>query len=310
MSFDFYGDNFKWFVGVVKGSYYDNTRVRVRIFGIHRMDDTIDVSDDDLQPAIVLFPTTGGQTSGGNLSHGLKTGTWVFGFFADGENCQQPVVVGVFNGGIASSSNLGSASPAGGSAGDGRDTGGGSNDTSVPLSTLGISGKNNAEQAYNMIYELIEKSGRSGGNIHMQVSGIMGNILAESNCNPSTGFDKPVVDTNGGKIYGICSWNTVGGRPQIMFRKYGQRPTLDQQISFMWDEFHSTYERAFFKIMAATTVDEATQAMCFYEQPACLKRNSYVDVNDSTYKPRIKYANQVYSSFKYTPRDTSAARGR
>jgi hypothetical protein len=229
----------------------------------------------------------------------------VFGFFADGDNCQQPVVVGVFNGGIASSSNLGSPKARGGVDGDGV-----VGDSSTALSTIGIQGNTHAEQAYNMIYELIEKSGRSGGNIHMQVSGIMGNILAESNCNPNTGFDKPVVDTNGGKIYGICSWNTVGGRPQIMFRKYGQRPTLDQQISFMWDEFHSTYERAFYKIMAATTVDEATQAMCFYEQPACLKRNSYVDVNDSTYKPRIKYANQVYSSFKYTPRDTSAARGR
>jgi len=306
MSFDYYGDNFKWFVGIVKGSYYDNTRVRVRIFGIHRMDDTVDVSDDDLQPAIVMFPTTGGQTSGGNLSHGLKTGTWVVGFFADGDNCQQPIVIGVFNGGISSSSNLSSASPMAGDAGDGRVVNG---ESTVAISSLEISGKTNAEQAYNMIYELIEKSGSSGGNIHTQVSGIMGNLLAESGCNPNTGFDKPIIDSNGARIYGICSWNEAGGRPQLMFRKYGNRPTLDQQISFMWDEFHGSYQKAFNKIMAAGTLDEATQAMCFYEQPACLKKNSYVDVNNYTYPPRIKYANEVYTTFKYTPRDTSI-RGR
>ncbi len=68
---DFYGDKFRWFVGVVKDVGDDRSRVRVRIFGIHHTEDTTRVSDGDLPWATVLYPTTGGQTSGGNSSHNL-----------------------------------------------------------------------------------------------------------------------------------------------------------------------------------------------------------------------------------------------
>ena len=101
---DFYGDRFRWFTGVVKDVGFDG-RVRVRIFGIHHTEDIVRVSDGDLPWAIVLFPTTGGQTSGGNANHGLVNGTWVAGFFADGEDSQQPIIMGVINGGQGSVNN-------------------------------------------------------------------------------------------------------------------------------------------------------------------------------------------------------------
>jgi len=301
---DFYGDQFKWFIGVVKDSFGDKNRVRVRIFGVHRADDITDVSDGDLQPALVLYPTTGGHTSGGSMSHGLVNGTWVFGFFADGDDCQQPVILGVIDGGAGSASTSiprnGAESP--GSPGD---SGTGSSTTDSPGTTstsVNLPGNSNVEKAYNMIRDLIEKSGQSGGDVHAQACGILGNIIAESQCNPNAGFSKAAIDTDGGKTYGICSWNTNSGRPQKMFREYGDHPTLDQQISFMWGELMTCENKAFKRIMAARNVMEATQAMCFYERPACYKR-TYIDTNNKTFPPRIEAAQKLYSSIKYTPID-------
>jgi hypothetical protein len=296
MHLDYYGDKFKWFVGVVRDKGTDKNRVRVRIFGIHRMDDTLDVSNGDLPEAVVLYPTTGGQTSGGNLSHGLTPGTWVMGFFADGDDCQQPVIVGVMNGGVNSSNNTDMprtttpGSPADGSA-----------SSTVSSSSLNVQGNTNAEKIYNMVYELIEKSGQSGGNIHAQVSGILGNILAESNANPNSGNP----NDKGAAAYGLCQWRL--DRLTALKRKYGNSPDLAQQVSHMWDEFMGSENHAFKRIMVAKNFTEATMAMCFFERPQCYK-GSYIDTNDSTFKPRLSYAEKVYSSYKYTPRDTSRGR--
>lgn len=321
MQIDFYGDQFKWFIGVVKSNCDDKNRVRVRIFGIHKTDDITNVSDGDLPQALVLYPTTGGQASGGSLSHGLKPGTWVMGFFADGDDCQQPVIVGVMDGGIGSSNNRdslgGSISP--GSAGDAsiNTTAGAQANT---LSTSGaagnsfegasIPGKGNLEKAYNMLYELIEKSGQSGGVVHAQVSGILGNIMAESKCDPSANND----DDRGKRSFGICQWR--GDRLTNLERLYGTNSTLDQQISFLWLELNSASERnAFTKIMAARDLTDATIGMVFFERPECY-RKTYVDTNNprvtlsdgksyrNSWFDRIKFAQQIYSTIKYTPRDS------
>ncbi|CAB5221166.1 hypothetical protein UFOVP247_97 [uncultured Caudovirales phage] len=296
---DFYGDKFKWFIGVVKDSYGDKNRVRVRIFGIHHTDDITNVSDGDLPPALVLYPTTGGQTSGGNLSHGLKPGTWVFGFFADGDDCQQPIILGVVDGGTNSSSNAqaynGASTPgASGSAGDGAST---PTNPGTGSATLNLPGNSNIEKAYNMIRDLIEKSGRSGGDVHAQVSGILGNILEESGCNPNSnnGNDK------GQRSYGICQWREGKyDRLTALFRQYGPTPTLDQQISYMWNEFMTTEQKAFKRIMAARNVYEAVIGMVFFERPECFK-GSYVDTTNHTFPGRLTNANKVYNTIKYTP---------
>lgn len=284
---DFYGDKFKWFIGVVKDTAGDKNRVRVRIFGVHRTDDTVDVSDGDLPLAVVLYPNTGG-----NLSHGLVNGTWVFGFFADGDDCQQPVIVGMLNGGVGSSTDYQSGSTVT------PGTPGIAASTSNSPYLTNVQGNSNAEKAYNMIYELIEKSGQSGGNVHAQVSGIMGNILAESNCNPLANNPNDV----GARSFGICQWRAGKyDRLTAMLRRYGETPGLMEQVSYMWDEFMTTENKAFKRIMAASNYYEATIAMCFFERPACYK-GTYINTNDSTFTPRLRYAEQVYNSYKYTPR--------
>lgn len=58
------------------------------------------VSQGDLPWALVMMPTTSsGQSGIGINKHGLQPESWVVGFFADGDNCQQPIIVGTLPGG-------------------------------------------------------------------------------------------------------------------------------------------------------------------------------------------------------------------
>lgn len=314
MKFDFYGDKFKWFVGVVKGSFNDKNRVQVRIFGIHKTDDVTDISDEDLPPAIVLYPTTGGSTSGGNLSHGLKHGTWVFGFFADGDNCQQPVIIGVIDGGVNSGSNLQSDSNRA-AAGVNSDGSLSSADYTGSTSTLtsqtsNVPGGSDREKAYNMLYELIEKSGRSGGSIHDQVCGIMGNIERESSFNIGS---RNRNDAGAGKdSVGICQWNQ--DRLANLYRMFGTSPNLEQQISFLWWELQHVEKGPFAKLLQATNLTDAVIAMICFERPKGVfipgRNGGSVDTNHSEFKIRYNFANGFKQKMKYTPRDVYASRGR
>ena len=69
-------------------------RFKVRIMGYHTADKQ-DLPDDQLPWATVMYPTTAG---GGSRNHSqdvrLAQGTFVFGFFLDGDNGQQPVIMG------------------------------------------------------------------------------------------------------------------------------------------------------------------------------------------------------------------------
>lgn len=93
---DFLSTNFQWFTGVIEdvNDPEQISRVRVRCFGYHT-DDLNKVPKDSLPWASVVSPTTSAGISGvGTTPHALVNGTWVFGFFRDGVNAQDPVVVG------------------------------------------------------------------------------------------------------------------------------------------------------------------------------------------------------------------------
>ena len=73
-------------------------RVRVRCLGYHS-DNKTALPTADLPWAQPLLPTTQSGISGlGQSPTFLVNGTWVFGYFRDGEECQQPVVLGVLPG--------------------------------------------------------------------------------------------------------------------------------------------------------------------------------------------------------------------
>lgn len=94
---EYYGDNVRWFIGVVEDNKNDPEmlgRVRVRIFGLHNayLDE---VPTDKLPWASVLIPGTFGGVSGiGRSPTGIEQGSWVFGMFMDGKHSQNPVVFG------------------------------------------------------------------------------------------------------------------------------------------------------------------------------------------------------------------------
>jgi len=89
-------DGFNWWIGVVEDRMDPEQcgRVRVRIYGYHTDDKTF-LPTRDLPWAIPILPITSASTSGvGSAPLGPVTGTWVIGFFLDGEDMQQPAIFG------------------------------------------------------------------------------------------------------------------------------------------------------------------------------------------------------------------------
>jgi len=106
-------DNFVWWIGQVvdKTKWEGNIpgyrttstgghdgfdqRYKVRIMGYHTAD-KLKLTDDDLPWASVMLPVTaGGGTGGSSQTPNLRQGNFVYGFFLDGEDAQQPIIMGV-----------------------------------------------------------------------------------------------------------------------------------------------------------------------------------------------------------------------
>lgn len=93
-------ESFRWFIGVitdnvdVNGDGVGGYRVQVRIIGYHPELKSI-IDDNELPWAHVLVPLTMGTGTWGNGAYRLPSGgTTVIGFFMDGDNGQQPVIIG------------------------------------------------------------------------------------------------------------------------------------------------------------------------------------------------------------------------
>lgn len=115
-------DGFYWWVGQIPKEEVwrdnisgfpsnDNTeskgfgeRYKVRIMGSHlggwesqSGTEYPDIADEDLPWAVVMYPVTAGGGGGGcSASANLTQGSFVFGFYFDGKDGQQPVIMGTF----------------------------------------------------------------------------------------------------------------------------------------------------------------------------------------------------------------------
>jgi len=93
------GGGFAWFTGVVEDidDPLEMGRYRVRCFGYHNADKTLDkgIPTEDLPWSNVMLPITSASMTGiGQSATGLLRGSWVIGFFRDGINTQDPVIMG------------------------------------------------------------------------------------------------------------------------------------------------------------------------------------------------------------------------
>lgn len=259
MTPDFYGNKFKWFVGVVKARV-NETHVRVRIFGVHHIENLENLSDGDLPEALVLYPVTESSSA----THALQEEDWVYGFFADGDYCEQPVVIGKYKGGKWSGGKGGSGGDPGYGAGGGNDPGT-SGPSGVPIGGATLVGKSTAEKLYNYIYERLtfRESGVTG-NIHVIASTMVGNFDAESSLNiASLNPDEEAI--------GIAQWRYKSGRRQMLEERSGvgsgQIPNLAQQIDHVFWELTDQNEgiAARDRLYSAKTTSDAAVAMTIYE---------------------------------------------
>ena len=93
---EFIGYNFIWFFGVVedRNDPLKMGRVRVRCFNWHT-NNKDRVPTSALPWAQCMQPSTSASISGiGRSATGLVEGSWVIGFFLDGEDAQKPMIMG------------------------------------------------------------------------------------------------------------------------------------------------------------------------------------------------------------------------
>ena len=189
MSQMFYGDQNRWFVGLVIDidDPLKLDRVKVRIQGIHTHDTSL-IPNSDLPWAQVAIPVTEGGSSGIGANASLKPRAQVFGFFLDGKNSQLPLVIGSIPKIETYANQSGDADNAYPSLNKKSDLGN---------IDLNLDGNSNIEKAFNFFVS------EEGGNYTMeQACGMIGNFCVESGptLNP-----KAVAPGEGST--GIAQWN-------------------------------------------------------------------------------------------------------
>lgn len=113
-----------------------------------------------------------------------------------------------------------------------------------------------------------------------QAAGIVGNLMGESNLNYTA-----VNPTS--KAYGIAQW--LGDRKKKLFSKYGNKPTLEQQLEFVWEELNTTEKSSLNGLLKANSIESATNNfMQMFERPS--KKEQAQSINK-----RIKFAKSLLS---------------
>ena len=110
---------------------------------------------------------------------------------------------------------------------------------------------NNAEKALKYFM--------SKGLARHQAAGLIGNLMRESGLNPTAYYH----DKDGG-AYGIAQWR--GDRRKRLFAKYGNKPSFDQQLDYIWEELNSSHKSGLRHLLASKNAEEAARmGMGYYE---------------------------------------------
>jgi len=300
---NFYGDNVRWFIGLVVdvNDPLKLDRIKVRVWGIHTSD-TVAISNDDLPWAAVCIPVTEGGSSGIGANSQIKPRAQVFGLFLDGKDSQLPLILGSIPKIEQIRNNLNSAvetynnDPIGES-GSGASTGIGDDiapyDESLKAGADGrpggdLPGANNNEKAINFFMSI------EGGKFTIeQACGIVGNLLKESN---NRGIISPAAINRSEGSQGIAQWNPAkaAGKRLQGLQNWAASENLNwrllyPQLKYIIYELQKHSYLGLSAIRKAENVRDASIAFeKRFERPA-----------KGTTLDRISFASEMYS--KYGP---------
>lgn len=114
----------------------------------------------------------------------------------------------------------------------------------------------------------------------VQSAGIVGNLMQESSLNHS------IVNKSSG-AYGLAQW--LGNRKKALFKKYGNNPTFDQQLEFIWEELNTTERNAFLHLLTTKSYEDSTRSiMDKFERPSKKEK-------DESIARRLKNARSLLS---------------
>jgi hypothetical protein len=230
-----------------------------------------EVKTGNLPWAMVALPTTSAGQSGVGIgtSHSLQPQTWVYGMFLDGDNCQQPLVMGVLAGGPGSQSGRGNDNDGSSGSGSGGDNtpssgGGGSSGSSGGDSTgpAGSASTPNIPKGSNALAAACYL--RKKGYTPEQAAGIVGIMGGESGQTLRTSAQGPIIKSSGTRAAGIAQW--AHSRRRAMERMCPNWQTnLYCQLDYLVHELNSTHGRIGRNIKNSRTVADAACAFAEFE---------------------------------------------
>lgn len=208
---DYYGDQSRWFIGIVKDIQdpLELGRIRVRIYGIHP-DKTTDAEDDDLPWAQVVVPITEGGSSGIGTNIGIKLQSQVYGIFLDGKDSQLPLVLGsipkyekpISTNYLNPSSALPLELQRRVDKANARQL---TWERPDVVDKKYLVGSTNIEKAFNFFL-----TQEGGGFTTAQAAGIIGNFFVESAANQNNGDLNPIAQSAPPeRSFGIAQWNSA-----------------------------------------------------------------------------------------------------
>lgn len=127
-------------------------------------------------------------------------------------------------------------------------------------------------------------------------AGLVGNLMRESRLDPTA--QNPGRD----KAFGIAQW--LGARKSQLFSRYGSRPSLANQLEFVWYELNTSHKTALKYLKAATSAAEgAKYAMGYYEfsagpEGAIRAMNKSGQNGELSMKQGIAFAIKIMNSIK------------
>lgn len=312
ISSDYYGNDTKWWVGIVKKNTGDPATVKVRIFGVHDMDDQQNIPNDYLPEALVLYPN---NTADGSTPHNLKEEQWVVGIWADGDNYQQPIVIGALKKSNSSSSS--SADSTGGTGGTGGTTGGGGG--TEPTAPGNLPQGDNPKIVFNYIRTKAKSEWGVTDQAAINIAAaFVGAFTSESRVrvNRSNHIDQPrckgrTIDgmVVSGYAYGLAQW---GCDREIKLKKHcpgNKLFDINCQLDYFWWEMNGPYSSVKTELVKPSNSSSlaalAKIIIDRFERPAQgLRAGRYVSDARNALAAKNKFGNQPAT---LPPRDPASA---